>query len=70
MTKEQVEEYSQNPNNFSKEEWEMLQEIRGELSGMHEEAETALTGSGATDEDKAKKAKRKQRPGKKKWLQG
>ena len=42
MTKQQLEEYAANPDNFSPEEWKLLGEIRSELSHFQEEAEETL----------------------------
>ncbi len=73
MNREQIEEYAQNPDNFSKEEWKLLGEVREELDLFREEAEEVLgpvpaeVGSGEVVEKKGtKKRAPKQKKG---WKQ-
>ncbi len=71
MSKEELEQYATNPDNFSKEEWQMLEQIRGQLSEFRREAEDAMAGvpeqiDGEGKEDEPKKGRRRRR---KHWLQ-
>jgi L-lactate utilization protein LutC len=70
MTKEQLEEYAANPENFSKAEWQMLEQIRGQLSKFREEADAVLAGAAEIpkemEEEESKKGRRRRR---KNWLQ-
>lgn len=76
MSKEQLDEFANNPNNFSKDEWAMLEKIRAELREMQEGAEKAFSeatmGEGAAAEEAEKSKKRAKRRGRaqKKWMQG
>jgi hypothetical protein len=66
LTREEVDEYTHNPDNFSKEEWKMLEEVRGELGIIQSNAEEALK---LTPEDRAASQKKARRKGRlKKWL--
>ncbi|MGE3955060.1 MAG: hypothetical protein AB7F31_07765 [Parachlamydiales bacterium] len=42
MSRQQIEEYASNPDNFSKEEWKLLNEVREELDLFRQEAESVL----------------------------
>jgi multidrug resistance efflux pump len=66
LTREEVEEYTHNPDNFSKEEWAMFEEVRGELGIMQSKAEEALKVSPEDREAAQKKARRQGR--RKKWM--
>ena len=71
MSKEELEQYATNPENFSKEEWQMLEQIRGQLSKFREEAEDVMAGvpeqlEGAGEGEEPKKGRRRRR---KHWLQ-
>ena len=63
LSREQLEEYSKNPDNFSKEEWDMLEQVRGELKGIQSEADEAMSGTAGETQ---KKARRKGQRGK--WM--
>lgn len=42
MSKDQLEEYTNNSSNFTKEEWALLEQIRGELNKYKQEAEKVM----------------------------
>lgn len=70
MTKEQLEEYATNSENFSKGEWQMLEQIRGQLAKFQEEANTVLAGAPELPEElKEEESKKGRRRRRKNWLQ-
>lgn len=77
MSREEIENYSQNPQNFSKEQWEMLQKVRRECEVFKEKTIKALDEAGAQviEQQKPEKnnpTKRKEKKKfvkKKNWLQ-
>lgn len=64
MSMEELEAYTSDPKNFSKEEWDSIQKIQAELAGMQapvsQEAVDAITGT--------KKPKKKSK--RKGWVRG
>lgn len=72
MTKEELEAYSMNPNNFTKEQWDILEQVRAECKEFEEKAYAMLP---KEERDAARKEvpvvkKKKKKPGAKKdWLQ-
>ena len=69
MSKEELEKYATNPDNFSKEEWQMLEQIRGQLSKFREEAEDVMSGVPQQLEGEGEEPKKGRRRRRKHWLQ-
>ena len=69
MSKEELEQYATNPDNFSKEEWQMLEQIRGQLSKFREEAEDVMAGVPQQLEGEGEEPKKGRRRRRKHWLQ-
>jgi len=74
MTKEELDAYAHNPDNFTPEEWRLLTQIREQLDGYRLQAkEFADRGPEMFEEESekpAKPAKKKKKGGKKKgWMQ-
>ncbi|MCH9608498.1 MAG: hypothetical protein S4CHLAM45_10750 [Chlamydiales bacterium] len=73
MSKEELEEYSNNPDNFTKEQWEMLQQVRSECEEFKKKA-YALVPNEALEQvaepaPVARKKKKSKFAKKKDWLQ-
>ena len=73
MTKEELEAYSQNPNNFSKEQWEILENVRAECNEFKQKAYSIIPKADVAEAEKGPKTpvkKKKKKPGSKKgWMQ-
>lgn len=72
MTKEELDAYSQNPNNFSKEQWEILENVRNECNEFKQKAFAMIPQVGGNEDEKAPATpkKKKKKPGSKKgWIQ-
>lgn len=69
MSKEELEQYATNPDNFSKEEWQMLEQIRGQLSTFRDEAEEVMSGVPKQIDGEGEEPKKGRRRRRKHWLQ-
>lgn len=71
MTREQMEEFAQNPDNFSRDEWKLLGEVRQELDIFQKEAESLLGPTAmevpAGEHEVVEKPKKRGLKGKKGW---
>ncbi len=72
MSKEEIEAYSLNPNNFTKEQWDILENVRRECNAFKEKAYAMMPKEDLAAMNKQAEfaVKKKKRVGKKKdWLQ-
>jgi len=66
MTKEQLEEFAENPKNFSEEEWKLLGDVKDEIRHMREEADKIFENK--PELAALAKEKPKKKGPKKKWM--
>lgn len=69
LSKDELEAYATNPDNFSKEEWQMLEQVRGQLSQFREDAEDVMAGVPQQLEGEGEEPKKGRRRRRKDWLQ-
>lgn len=58
MTREQLEEYAKNPNNFSKEQWDSLQKVKQECDNFKEATMNSLRQASQAAVDELKQQKK------------